>query len=137
LALQWLPSLVAATQEFGYREFLFTATQDVNCRVTAVRPFVEFVCGINRSRGRLADIPFYAPTVDSESSFSPNTSCVRNGFSWWSTPSFNNPFWMLGLPPAEIVDDLVQVVMMLFDVLVADSPNFLDDLIAVHSFSFL
>jgi hypothetical protein len=39
---------------------------------------------------------------------------------------------MLGLTSAEVFDDFIQVAVMLFDVLVADSPNLLDDLIVVH-----
>jgi hypothetical protein len=42
--------------------------------------------------------------------------------------SINDPFWMFGLPAAEIRDDFVQTVVVLRDVLVADSPDFRDDL---------
>ena len=42
---------------------------------------------------------------------------------------------MFGLSAAEIFDDFIQAIMMLFDVLVANSPNFLDDFIefGLHS----
>ena len=52
-------------------------------------------------------------------------------FRWRLTSSIDDPFGMFGLPTAEIGDDFVQTVV-LHGVLVADSPNFLDDLIAVH-----
>ena len=53
-------------------------------------------------------------------------------FRWRLTSSIDDPFGMFGLPTAEIGDDFVQTVVVLRDVLVADSPDFLDDLIAVH-----
>lgn len=39
---------------------------------------------------------------------------------------------MFRLAAAEVFDDLVQAEVMLLDVLVADSPNLLNNFIAVH-----
>ncbi|MEI8371727.1 MAG: hypothetical protein WCJ35_02725 [Planctomycetota bacterium] len=57
---------------------------------------------------------------------------LSDSFRWRLASSIDDPFRMFGLPTAEVGDDFVQAVVVLRDVLVADSPNFLNDLIAVH-----
>ena len=52
---------------------------------------------------------------------------------WVRMSSIDDLRWMFGLPATEIFDHFVQAVMVLLDVLVADSPDLLDHFIAVHA----
>ena len=47
-------------------------------------------------------------------------------------PPIHDLHGMFILTTAEILDDFVQTKMMLFNIFIADSPNFVNDFIVVH-----
>jgi hypothetical protein len=59
-------------------------------------------------------------------------SRVPAGLVWPVPSSVNDSFGMFGFTAAEVGDNLVQIVVMLFDVLVANTPYLFDNFIAVH-----